>query len=77
MGDSYYHAACFTCTECGVSLSKGGKAADDGDGDAGGDRSLYDGEDGNCSDKLMMTKGDITPRCRKPFWLDPVESVQI
>ena len=33
VGDSYYHAACFTCTECGVSLSKGGKAADGGGDD--------------------------------------------
>ena len=35
MGESYYHAACFTCTECHASLSKGANRLnhdyDDGD----------------------------------------------
>ena len=34
MGESYYHAACFTCTECHASLSKGrNDDADDNDAD--------------------------------------------
>ena len=70
MGDSYYHAACFTCTECGVSLSKGGKAGDGGDlyhsdGDGGGDGCHNDGGDSHCSNVLMMTKGDITLSMQK------------
>ena len=51
VGESYYHAACFTCTECHASLSKGGNddahdnVADDDDDDFGVDcDGGYDGD---------------------------------
>ena len=89
VGDSYYHAACFTCTECGVSLSKGGKAADGGgDDDCGvGDYSggwchNNDGGDSHISYVLMMTRGDITLQIQKTIlaricWIGSNMAIQV
>ena len=52
VGESYYHAACFTCTECHASLSKGSNHDDvDEDDDDVDD----DDDDDDDKEPLMVT----------------------
>ena len=56
VGESYYHAACFTCTECHASLSKG-RNHDDVDED-GDDVDEYDDDDEDEDDDVVDDDDD-------------------
>ena len=71
MGESYYHAACFTCTECHASLSKGrnGDVDDNDDDDNDDDGGGYDEYDDDV-DMMVMVMTMIPASLQETIYCD-------